>query len=92
MCESRSPLTLNTGRLLEEEPAMSTAVALAEGDTFFPAAERCEVALSRLGMETSALRSTSMKSLPVRPTKVTSEEPSPYTSRLTGMVPPCMPK
>ena len=88
MRESPSPLTLKTGRLLEEDPAISTAVALAEGETDLPADERWEVALSRLGIETSARRSMSIKSLPVRPTKVTNEEPSPYTSRLTGMVPP----
>ena len=77
MRESPSPLTLKTGKLLEDDPAMSTAVALAEGEADFLAAERCEVALSRLGMEISARRSTSIKSLPVRPTKVTREDPSP---------------
>ena len=77
MRERPSPLTLKTGKLLEDDPAISTAVALAEGVTDFPADERCEVALSKLGMETSARRSISIKSLPVRPTKVTSDEPSP---------------
>ena len=52
------------------------------------AASRAAVALSRLGIRTSVRRSTSRKSLPVRPTKVNREEPSPDTSKLTGMVPP----
>ena len=77
MRERPSPLTLKTGKLLDEDPAISTAVALAEGETDLPADDRCEVALSRLGMETSARRSISIKSLPVRPTKVTSDDPSP---------------
>ena len=77
MRERPSPLTLKTGKLLDEDPAISTAVALAEGETDLPADDRCEVELSRLGMETSARRSISIKSLPVRPTKVTSDDPSP---------------
>ena len=77
MRERPSPLTLKTGKLLDEDPAISTAVALAEGETDLPADDRWEVALSRLGMEISARRSISIKSLPVRPTKVTSEDPSP---------------
>ena len=40
MRESPSPLTLKTGKLLEDDPALSTAVALAEGVTDFPADER----------------------------------------------------
>ena len=77
MAESPCPVTLNTGMLLEEEPAMSTAVALAEGVAALPPALRRVVALNRLGMGMSEWRSTSMKSLPVLPTKVISEEPSP---------------
>lgn len=77
MRERPSPVTLKTGKLLEEDPAISTAVALAEGEAALPDDDRWEVALSRLGMETSACRSISIKSLPVLPTKVTSDDPSP---------------
>lgn len=79
-----SPLRAMTGRLLVALPANRAAPP-------GTAMERATVALSRLGSGMSVARRASRKSLPVRPTKVNSDAPSPETSRLTGMVPPWMP-
>ena len=78
-------LAVLAGMLLAALPAINTVPPVNSPPS---AASRAAVALSRLGIRTSVRRSTSRKSLPVRPTKVSREEPSPDTSKLTGMVPP----